>query len=382
MINKPIFALYPMYLKNLSLLNFRICSEQEFSFSAGVNCFFGNNGSGKTNILDAIHYLSLCKSYINSVDSLQIKQEMDFFMLQGQFDKNDREELITCIVKKNHKKLFKRNKKEYDRLSEHIGLFPVVMISPYDTNLIFEGSEERRKFIDNALSQTDSEYLNLLIRYNHILTNRNAALRQHHLQQILDETLLDIFDEQLAELGEPIFQKRREFIEVFEPLFQKHYSFITENQEKIELVYQSQLTTQKFKEGLAEYRKKDLLLERTCFGIHKDDLEFYLKGMTLKKSGSQGQQKSYLISLKLAHYSYLQKMTGHKPILLLDDIFDKLDDSRVHQLMDMVVREEFGQIFLTDTNPFRIQQIFTKIKYPYFQFVMNNGNLDTLISKT
>ncbi len=382
MINKPIFALYPMYLKNLSLLNFRICSEQEFSFSAGVNCFFGNNGSGKTNILDAIHYLSLCKSYINSVDSLQIKQEMDFFMLQGQFHKNDREELITCMVKKNHKKLFKRNKKEYDRLSEHIGLFPVVMISPYDTNLIFEGSEERRKFIDNALSQTDSEYLNLLIRYNHILTNRNAALRQHHLQQILDETLLDIFDEQLSALGEPIFQKRKEFMKVFEPLFQKHYSFITENQEKIELVYQSQLTTQKFKEGLAEHRNKDLLLERTCFGIHKDDLEFYLKGMTLKKSGSQGQQKSYLISLKLAHYSYLQKMTGHKPILLLDDIFDKLDDSRVHQLMDMVVREEFGQIFLTDTNPFRIQQIFTKIKYPYFQFVMDNGKLDTLISKT
>lgn len=362
-----------MFLKNLSLINFRICSEQDFAFSEGVNCFLGNNGSGKTNVLDAIHYLSLCKSYINSIDSLQIREGFDFFMVQGLFLKDMRDELISCTVKRNHKKQFKRNKKEYDRLSEHIGLFPVVMISPYDTNLIFEGSEERRRFIDNALSQTDSEYLDLIISYNRVLAQRNAALKQYGSQNVWDFTLLDVLDEQLEILGRPIFEKRKTFFSLFEPLFQKHYSFMTSDQEPVRLAYISQLEETSYKLGLENNRKKDLVLERSGFGIHKDDLEFYLKGMTLKRAGSQGQQKSYLIALKLAHYSYLQLKSGYKPILLLDDIFDKLDDSRVHKLLDMVVRDEFGQIFITDTNRERVEKIFKNIQYPYQTFEMEQG---------
>jgi len=362
-----------MYLKNLSLLNFRICSEQEFSFSEGVNCFLGNNGSGKTNVLDAIHYLSLCKSYIHSVDSLQIRDGYDFFMVQGHFLKEGRDEMVSCTVKRNHKKQFKRNKKEYERLSDHIGLFPVVMISPYDSNLIFEGSEERRKFIDNALSQTDSEYLELIIAYNRVLAQRNASLKQYAINHSQDFTLLDVFDEQLIQLGKPIFEKRKIFFSVFEPLFQKHYSFMTGAKELVRLEYISQLGDESYEKGISASRKKDLILERTGFGIHKDDLEFYLKGMTLKRAGSQGQQKSYLIALKLAHYSYLQLKTGHKPILLLDDIFDKLDDSRVHKLLDMVVRDEFGQIFITDTHKDRIEKIFDNIHYPFLTFEMEQG---------
>jgi DNA replication and repair protein RecF len=368
-----------MYLKNISLFNFRICAEQEFFFSQGVNCFLGNNGSGKTNILDSIHYLSLCKSYINTVDSQQIQEGKDFFMIQGHFDKDNRDELVSCTVKRNHKKQFKRNRKEYERLADHIGLFPLVMISPYDTNLIFEGSEERRRFIDNALSQTDGAYLDLLIAYNRVLNSRNALLKQKGNIGI-DHTLLEVFDEQLIRLGEPIYEKRKIFISIFEPLFKKHYLFMTSGVEEVEFRYESQLKDIPYKEGLKIYRNKDLAIERTSFGIHKDDLDFVLKGMVLKRSGSQGQQKSYLIALKLAHYSYLQLKTGFKPILLLDDIFDKLDDTRVKKLMDMVVREEFGQIFVTDTNKERVENIFLKMGTPYQFFEMEKGLTKTLNS--
>jgi DNA replication and repair protein RecF len=364
-----------MFLKSLSLLNFRVCPEQEFSFSEGVNCFLGNNGSGKTNVLDAIHYLSLCKSYIHSIDSLQIREGNDFFMVQGHFLKDGRDEQVSCTVRKNHKKQFKRNKKEYEKLAEHIGLFPVVMISPYDTNLIFEGSEERRRFIDNALSQTDPEYLDWIMAYNRILAQRNAVLKQNGGQNLMDSTLLDVLDEQLKKLGEPIYERRKMFFSVFEPLFQKHYSFMTGGNEKVSLEYHSQLMALNYPEGLFSNRNKDLILQRTGFGIHKDDLEFYLKDMTLKRAGSQGQQKSYLIALKLAHYSYLQLKSGYKPILLLDDIFDKLDDSRVQKLLDMVVRDDFGQIFITDTNRERIEKIFQNISYPYQSFEMDHGKL-------
>jgi len=368
-----------MFLKNLSLLNFRLCSEQEFEFSEGVNCLLGNNGSGKTNVLDAIHYLSLCKSYINNVDSLQIKEGNDFFMVQGHFVKDQRDEMITCTVKRNQKKQFKRNKKEYDRLSEHIGLFPVVMISPYDTNLIFEGSEERRKFLDNALSQTDPDYLETLIQYNRVLANRNAVLKQNGGNGSVDPILLDVLDEQLGQFGKTLFEKRKIFFSVFEPLFQKHYSFITKGEESVTLEYLSQLKQEGYEEGLQKSRRKDIVLERTSFGIHKDDLDFYLKEMTLKRTGSQGQQKSFLIALKLAHYTYLQVKTGYKPILLLDDIFDKLDEFRVEQLMDMVVRDEFGQIFVTDTHKERIERVFLKINHPFRSIEMENGMIRTFV---
>ncbi len=350
-----------MYLKSLSLINFKNYQEAELYFSATINCFTGNNGAGKTNLLDAIHYLSLCKSYFNSIDSQQILNEADFFMLQGNFDKHERVELVSCAVKRNQKKQFRRNKKEYDRLADHIGLFPVVMITPYDISLILEGSEERRRFIDNALSQTDSQYLDQLITYNKALANRNSLLKAFRQSGHPDEDLLEIFSEKLIQLGAELYKKRQLFMEIFMPLFVNHYLFITEQAEQVSLTYISQLHVYDYTSGMLFSNQRDRLTERTNFGIHKDDLEFKIGLLPLKKFASQGQQKSFLIALKLAHYSYLKLKTGIKPILLLDDIFDKLDDRRIRQLMQMVVQDEFGQIFVTDTNKDRVEKVFKEI---------------------
>ncbi len=365
-----------MYLKSLSLINFKNYDEGEFSFSETVNAFTGNNGAGKTNLLDAIHYLSLCKSFFNPIDSQQIKQEKDFFVIQGKFNKSNANELVAVGVKKNHKKQFKRNKKEYTRLADHIGLFPLVMISPNDISLILEGSEERRKFIDNALSQTDSNYLDELIIYNKTLQNRNALLKQIADTGQFDASLLEIYDEQLVQCGQKIFDKRKAFLEIFMPIFNHHYQFISNQTEEVELVYESQLFTNNFKSLLSNTLQRDRILQRTTTGIHKDELVFTIHNMSLKKVGSQGQQKSFLIALKLAQYAILNKLKGFKPLLLLDDIFDKLDEHRVKKLMKMVSNDDFGQIFITDTNANRIKTIFNEIgKIPKI-FEIYNGKLN------
>jgi DNA replication and repair protein RecF len=350
-----------MHLKNLSLINFKNYDEALLSFSEGANAFTGNNGAGKTNLLDAIHYLSLCKSYFNPIDSQQIKQERDLFMIQGTFDKNESDEFISCGVKKNQKKQFKRNKKEYQRLADHIGLFPLVMISPNDINLILDGSEERRKFIDTVISQTDSKYLDELIIYNKNLQNRNALLKQIAETGKYDPTLLEIFSDQLVNAGNKIFEKRKAFMEAFISIFNQHYKYISDEAELVELVYESPLFTGDFEALLKKSIERDRVLQRTNVGVHKDELTFQIHGMPLKKFGSQGQQKSFLIALKLAKYTFLYQQKGYKPLLLLDDIFDKLDDLRMTKLMKMVSEEDFGQIFITDTNAQRVQQIFEKI---------------------
>ena len=362
-----------MWLKNITLLNFKNYSSAELGFSKTVNAFVGNNGAGKTNLLDAIHYLCLCKSYFNPIDSQQIKANEDLFLVQGDFDRKEKNEKITCGLKRNQKKQFKRNKKEYDKLANHIGLFPLVMISPYDVNLIMDGSEERRRFIDNVISQTDSNYLDELIVYNKHLLNRNALLKQVAATRKLDVTLLQILDEQLVASGMKIFEKRKQFLLDFIPLFNQHYSYITNNAEQVALNYQSQLNTQSFEELLTQSIEKDRILERTTTGIHKDELQFVIGDMALKKFGSQGQQKSFLIALKLAQYSYLQKFKGFKPLLLLDDIFDKLDDLRVRKLMEMVSHHDFGQIFITDTGKERVLSVFKEIKVDVTLFEVDNG---------
>lgn len=362
-----------MWLKNITLLNFKNYSSAELGFSKTVNAFVGNNGAGKTNLLDAIHYLCLCKSYFNPIDSQQIKANEDLFLVQGDFDRKEKNEKITCGLKRNQKKQFKRNKKEYDKLANHIGLFPLVMISPYDVNLIMDGSEERRRFVDNVISQTDSNYLDELIVYNKHLLNRNALLKQVAATRKLDVMLLQILDEQLVASGMKIFEKRKQFLLDFIPLFNQHYSYITNNAEQVSLSYQSQLNTQSFEELLAQSIEKDRLLERTTTGIHKDELQFVIGDMALKKFGSQGQQKSFLIALKLAQYSYLQKFKGFKPLLLLDDIFDKLDDLRVRKLMEMVSHHDFGQIFITDTGKERVLSVFNEIKVDVTLFEVDNG---------
>ncbi|TDG37955.1 DNA replication/repair protein RecF [Pedobacter changchengzhani] len=364
-----------MWLKNITLLNFKNYSEAGLSFNETVNVFTGNNGSGKTNMLDAIHYLCLSKSYFNPIDSQQIKTAEDFFMIQGDFDRNDRNEKISCGVKRNQKKQFKRNKKEYDKLADHIGLFPVVMISPYDVNLIMEGSEERRKFIDNVISQTDSHYLDQLIAYNRVLQNRNALLKQIAITKRYDATLLQILDEQLMATGNKIFAIRKAFMTEFIPLFNQYYAYLTDHKELVALNYQSQLNETGFDELLRKSVEKDRVLERTTTGIHKDELAFLISDMPLKKFGSQGQQKSFLIALKLAQYAYLAKNKGFKPLLLLDDIFDKLDDNRVQKLMQMVSHQDFGQIFITDTGIGRVKTIFEAIKVEATLFTVDNGQI-------
>jgi DNA replication and repair protein RecF len=365
-----------MYLQQLSVLNFKNYTEAELVFSDGVNVFAGNNGAGKTNILDAVHYLSLCKSYFNPIDSQQIKQDTDFFMVSGVFNKDDRQDTVACAVKRNQKKQFKRNKKEYQRLADHIGKYPLVMISPYDISIIIEGSEERRKFIDNVISQTDNRYLDELIIYNKVLANRNALLKRIAETGRYDPGLLEVLDEQLISSGNKIFAKRKAFMESFTEIFNAHYHFLSDSAEKVDLVYDSQLLADEFSALLKKTAEKDRVLERTTMGIHKDDLHFSIHGMPMKKFGSQGQQKSFLIALKLAQNSFLYRQTGFKPLLLLDDIFDKLDDLRITKLMQMVSNHDFGQVFITDTSAKRATDVFKKIKVDFKLFKVNGGRID------
>lgn len=364
-----------MWLQKLSVINFKNYSEAELSFSDTVNAFTGNNGAGKTNILDAIHYLSLCKSFFNPIDSQQIKQGEDLFMIQGTFQKDQKEELIYCGLKRNQKKKFKRNKKEYTRLADHIGLFPLVMISPNDISLIIDGSEERRKFIDNVISQTDNHYLDELINYNKSLMNRNALLRQIAESGKYDPALMEIYDEQLINSGNKIFEKRKAFMLEFSEIFNKHYQYLSEDAEQVKLVYDSPLLSNNFADILRKNIERDRILERTSSGIHKDELVFSIHGMMLKKFGSQGQQKSFLIALKLAQYTFLQCKKGFEPLLLLDDIFDKLDDSRTTKLMKMVSDKDFGQIFITDTSRKRIEEIFDKLAVPVHIVDIDKGSI-------
>jgi DNA replication and repair protein RecF len=364
-----------MWLQKLSVLNFKNYSEAEVHLSPAVNAFTGNNGAGKTNLLDAVHYLSLCKSYFNPIDSQQIKQGTEFYMLQGVFEKNNQTEVISCGLKRNQKKQFKRNKKEYQRLADHIGLFPLVMISPNDVSIIIDGSEERRRFIDNVISQTDTTYLDQLIVYNRFLLNRNALLKQIAATGKYDPTLLDIYNEQLVASGTKIFNKRKSFMEVFTAIFNKHYQYLSDDAEQVELVYDSLLLKNDFASLLAKSIERDRILERTTAGIHKDELIFSLNGMPLKKFGSQGQQKSFLIALKLAQYSFLLQKKGFEPLLLLDDIFDKLDNNRTKKLMKMVSDKDFGQIFITDTSRERIERIFKEIEVDVTVFDIDKGGV-------
>jgi DNA replication and repair protein RecF len=365
-----------MHLKQLSVINFKNYEEAELALSEGVNAFLGNNGAGKTNLLDAIHYLSLCKIYFNPIDSQQIKQGADFFIITGQFNKNGHDEAVACSVKRNQKKQFKRNKKDYQRLADHIGLLPLVMVSPYDISIIIEGSEERRRFIDNVISQTDNQYLDELITYSKVLANRNAFLKQIADTGRYDPAFLEVMDDQLIASGTRIFEKRRAFMDVFTPIFNKHYQFLSDNAEQVELVYESQLLNDSFERLLKKTVEKDRSVERTTAGIHRDELQFAVHGMAMKKFGSQGQQKSFLIAMKLAQYSFLDQQKGYKPLLLLDDIFDKLDDNRVTKLMQMVSNNDFGQVFITDTSDTRVHDIFNEMNVPIRIFKVKGGEID------
>ena len=350
-----------MHLKTLSLVNFKNYEQVDISLSARINCFVGENGVGKTNLLDAIHYLSLCKSNLNPVDSQNIRYDQDFLVVQGLFERKDKEENIYCGIRKQKKKQFKRNQKEYSKLSEHIGLIPLVMISPADAILINGGSEERRKFMNGVIAQYSRVYLENLIQYNRALAQRNRLLKDFAFARNFDHEMLEVWDDQLIRYGEPIFEERARFVSEILPVFNAFHSHVSGDREQVTLTYQAHLLETGFREGLKASLEKDRIIQYTTFGIHKDDLGMELGGYSMKKSGSQGQQKTFLVALKLAEFEFIRKLTKIPPILLLDDIFDKFDAGRVKHIISLVAKNQFGQIFITDTNEQRLQGILHEI---------------------
>ena len=364
-----------MILRELSILNYKNIRDTSLQFSEKLNCFVGLNGQGKTNILDAIYYLSFTKSAYNTIDSQNITHGEEMAMIQGQYmltsQSSSEYELISCGIKRGIKKQFRRGKKDYQRLIDHIGLIPLVMVSPQDNELISEGSEERRRFMDGVISQYDKQYLEYLTRYNTLLKQRNALLKQYEDNpSSAPAELFEVIEIQMAELATYIFQQRTAFIQRFIPAFQEMYSTISGNNEEVSLIYTSQLQDRDLVESFARTRQRDLIVGWTTQGIHKDELEMRLGEYPLKRVGSQGQQKSYLLAMKLGQAIFLGK-----PILLLDDIFDKLDSERVERIIHLVSSDRFGQIFITDTDRQHLTSIVQKMQNIASVFYVKDGQI-------
>jgi len=365
-----------MYLKQIKFTNFKNYQEAELLLSPRINCFIGRNGAGKTNVLDAIYYLSFCKSYFNPIDTQNIRHEQDFFAIHGDYvRKQDAIDKVHCVLKRGQNKQFKLNEKKYDRLADHIGFIPLVMISPYDRDLINNGSEVRRKYIDGVISQFDRNYLNNLLDYNKALAQRNALLKHFAERRYFDEIALEIWDVKLIKLGHEIVAHRKAFVEEFIPIFQQYFKLISGGNETVELIYQSSLCMAQMEDLLRENLAKDRAVRYTSVGAHKDDLDFLIDGYPIKKYGSQGQQKSYVIAIKLAQFEFMRKLKQYKPILLLDDIFDKLDTHRVEQLIRLVSEENFGQVFITDTQKERVEQLFNATNMDHRLFEVIEGKV-------
>ena len=370
-----------MFLQKISLAHFKSYEYESFEFSERVNCIVGENGTGKTNLLDAIYFLALTKSSISNQDALSINHEAGYMMIEGEFidqappapdggaylsNFSTSEAppsgaggavLITISLQRGQKKAVLRDKRAYERISEHIGRFPVVMLSPNDTDIIRDGSEERRKFFDGVMAQLDSEYLENLLQYNRLLLQRNSLLKQFGERNYTDDLLLDVYSDPLVEVSLKLYQARNQFITEFLPIFKKHYNTLSDAREEVEMIYESEVGAENFTQIFRKNRQRDLAAQRTTIGSHKDDFIFEINGFTLRKFGSQGQQKSFVIALKLAQFEMLTKVKGFPPLLLLDDIFDKLDDRRIQQLITMMVDGTFSQVFITDARPERTRQL-------------------------
>ena len=359
-----------MFLRHLSLVNYKNFDSKTLEFDPVINCLVGDNGVGKTNVLDSIYHLCFGKSYFNPVSTQNIKHGTDFFVVEGEFEKNERTEKILCSFKKGTKKVIKRNGKPYEKFSEHIGFLPLVIISPSDRDLILEGSETRRKFMDGVISQSDKVYLQNLIKYNKVVAQRNSLLKYFAANRTFDKDTLSIYNEQMNTLGTAIHQKRVEFIESFLPIFIEQYHNISEKDEQIDLSYESQLSDESLLELLKQNIDKDRALQYTSVGTHKDDLSFTIAGHPIKKFGSQGQQKSFLIALKLAQFHFIKQLADTTPILLLDDIFDKLDENRVSHIVGLVKDDNFGQIFISDTHADRTENVVKNIHQSYKIFTL------------
>ena len=351
-----------MWLEKLHLTYFKSYEERVFTFGEHVNCIIGENGSGKTNLLDAIYFLTLTKSAFHNQDALGIRHSADFFLIDGIFTDLGRHTQITCSLQRGQRKVFMADKKNYERLSEHIGLFPLVLIAPNDTDLIRDGSEERRRFFDGVLAQATPGYLNDFLQYNKILAQRNGLLKLFGERNYLDEDLLETYNEPLIYLSQRIYEHRKDFMDRFMPLFRKHYAFLSSEREDVEISYESEVASPDFPASFRKNRSRDLHAQRTGKGAHKDEFVFEIDGVTLKKFGSQGQQKSFVIALKLAQFELLKAEKEKTPILLLDDIFDKLDDRRIHKLIELIDAGFLGQVFITDARPERSEKILEKVK--------------------
>ncbi|MEX0274672.1 MAG: DNA replication/repair protein RecF, partial [Flavobacteriaceae bacterium] len=339
--------------------------SQNFVFDPKINCFVGHNGVGKTNVLDAIYHLAFGKSYFNPVASQNIRHGTDFFVIDGEFSKNDREERIVCSLKKGQKRIIKRNGKPYERIADHIGHLPLVIISPADRDLIIEGSDTRRKFIDGVISQSDKEYLHTLIKYNKVVAQRNSLLKYFAANHTFDADSIEIYNGQMHELGSILFKKRKAFLDPFTTIFKEQYAAISGGHEEVTLTYESTLLHEELKVLLQKNLDRDRALQYTSVGVHKDDLRFGISAHPIKKFGSQGQQKSFLTALKFAQFHFIKEQAGTTPILLLDDIFDKLDAQRVSHIISLVHDEHFGQLFISDTHADRTEEVVGKIHQSY-----------------
>ena len=360
-----------MILKKLSIINFKNIAQEEFEFSPGVNCFVGDNGAGKTNVVDAVYYLSMCKSSLPMSDAQNIRHGEEFFVLDGSYAADQgRAEHIVCTFSRKGGKVLKRGGKEYDRLADHVGLVPVVIVSPGDAALVSDAADERRRYLNGFVAQLDRAYLASVMRYNAVLAERNKLLKVSS-----DETMLAIYDRQLAEHGEAIHARRAEIVARLRPLVAEYYRRLSGDRECVELEYRSELNAMPMSELLLAARQRDLACRFTTSGVHRDDLLLGIGGYPLRKYGSQGQQKSFLIALKLAQYAVLAEARGEKPVLLFDDLFDKLDAGRVEQLLALVADEAFGQIFITDCNPTRLRTILDRAATPYALFTVREGGV-------
>ena len=369
-----------MTLKHLSILNYKNITEAELKFSSGLNCIIGCNGEGKTNLLDAIRFLSLCKSLGVTQDSMCIQHEQDFFMLKGIYEREDETtEEIQCSLKRGQKKILRRQGKVYKRITEHIGFIPIVLVSPADAMLISGGSEERRKFMDIVISQMNLPYLEALNRYNKALQQRNILLK---MDPPCDEEILELWEEQMAKEGEYIYKCRQEYIEHFTPIFQHYYDLIAQNHEKVTIKYTSHCQRGPLLDVIARDRHKDLAIGYSLHGTHRDDIEMLINGYPIKHEGSQGQNKTLLVALKLAQYDFLRHTgSGTNPILLLDDIFDRLDAQRVERIVSLVSSDSFGQTFITDTNREHLDKILNITSQDYKLFLCENGCFNELNNK-
>ena len=360
-----------MRLRKITLLDFKNIASEELELCEGVNCLVGDNGAGKTNVIDAVYYLSMGKSALPMTDGQSIRHGADFFLLEGDYRADGgRSERIVCSCMRKGGKTLKRNGKEYDRLSDHVGLIPAVIVSPADGALISDAADERRRYLNAFLSQLDKGYLHALMRYNAVLAERNRLLKMQP-----DETMLAIYDQQLVACGEQIHQRRSQCVEQLQPLVERYYRLLSDDREQVALHYKSELNDRPFAEILQAARQKDLVNEFTTAGIHRDDLVLRIADYPLRKYGSQGQQKSFLIALKLAQYTLVAAEKQEQPLLLLDDLFDKLDASRVERLIRLVTGEGFGQILISDCNPVRLRAILDAACDSYALFHVIDGKI-------